>query len=650
MTSAPAVSQAEVNPQRWGNLVTLLLLVLHVIAVCRLLPPAELFRQDPIAAADHPMHAYDLSVYREALRESGLPWGYDPVVSAGKVLRPVQDAGGKPQEFLGALLPSVNPWTVIRWSLFLSMLTFPIWTYLAAARLGFDAAQRAWVLLVLLAAAWLYGHMYGSYLWGQVAYPTAAYMCPYLLAMFLSAIAQPSLRLFAAIFALLSMQFMLHVMGPIVLAPSLLLFTLLARPLPARWRLAALAAPIGVVAVNAFWFVPFALALRSPSPPGRPFEWYPPDLRYLSVEHLLAVLSPLRIAAALAGTLVTVWGLVLLQRLAGKRVALCWGLTIFFGLFLKFAGSFIPGISLMQPSRFFTPTIALMTLPVGLVLQSISGRLRVPVWLGVPGLATAAVLAAALMPQRQGTWKYLNYAGAEEHDAGSFPLKLPPPVPQPQLLPPLEEFIDSRTDRGDRLLVQTVIEAEPLALPMACGREVVGNTYPDLFDPAQFLYQRLFGRPLKEWSPETLRAALERWGITWAFVHTPEAVELFEATTGKPPERVGLFRAFRVQQSFSAFLVGRGEAVARVNRIELKNLTSAKGLVVLRYRYHPALEADEGVIITPYAIPEDPAGFIALRDPPSSVTLRFKPWRALKAAWPSVASAAEPGPGHPTND
>jgi hypothetical protein len=633
------------TPQRWqgATWATALLVVLHVLAVFRLLPPAELLRTSPIATADYPMHAYDLSVSRQAWRESGWTWGYDPAVAAGKPLRPQQNAGGKPQEFLGVLLPSVSPWVLSRWCLFVGALTFPLWTYLAARRLGLDPAQRAWVLLVLLGGVWLYSGLYGSYLWGQVAYPTSASLCPFVLAVFLAAIARPSVRLFAATFALLSVQFLLHVLGPVVLAPTLLLCTLLARPLPARWRLAALLAPVGVVAVNAFWFVPFVLSLRAPTPPGRPYEWYPPDLRYLSLEHLMAVLSPLRIGAAVAATAVTVWGLVLLGRLAGRRVAVCWGGTILFGLFLKFAGSFIPGVTQMQPSRFFTPTIALMTLPIGLVLHDLAGRLRVPALVGVPAMAAAGVLAAVLMPQQKGTWAYENYAGAQEHDAGSFPLKLVPPVPLPQVLPPLEEFITTRTAPADRLLVQTLIEAEPLALPMTCGREVVGNTYPDLYDPAQFLYNRLLGKPLAEWTPDQLRAALDRWGIVWAFVHTKKAAELFAATTGSPGEKVGPFLAFRIQSSASRFLAGRGDVEARVNRIELRNLVPANGLVVLRYRYDPSVEAD-GVALFPYPVPEDPAGFIALRNPPSTVTLRFHPWRMLSAPWPSAPPPAEAHP------
>jgi hypothetical protein len=612
-----------------------LLVCTHIFCTFVLIPPRELINTDPIPSVDHPFHAYDLMVYRAALSESGVPWGYDPAVGAGKVLRPSQDAGGRPQELIGALLPFAPPGSIIRWFLFVSVLTFPIWTWLSARRLGFSRTASSWSLFLLIAIFWLYGNLSLSYRFGQVAFPDAALLSPYVLVLFLNALQRPNIRAFLGTLAGLNAVFLLHVLGPVVIAPSLLIATIVARPLSWRWRAAALAAPFIVIAINAFWFVPFVLGLRMPNPPNRPFDWNPPDLRYMSIDHLLASLSPSRVAVALCGSVLALYGLVLLKRISGIRASWCLGLAIFFGLSLKFLGSFIPGIALMQPIRFFLPAVALMVLPAGLVLEQIVRRIRLPTPLAMCGLAAVAVALALFMPRRSGSFAETTYAGGTTLSGGSFALELPRSVIFLDIVPPLRSFIEERTSPQDRLLVQTINSSEPLVIPMLTKREVVGNTYQDEHDPAQFLLHKLFGKRIIDWETEELRSTLERWGIVWAFAHTQQAIELFERLTNDSGEQVGVFfRAFRVQRSSSRFLRGQGEVSGSVNRLDLTGVKSDNGIVVLRYRYHPALETTSGDTVYPYVIPEDPGGFILLKNPREQVTLRFNPWKMLFARWP----------------
>ena len=124
------------------------------------------------------------------------------------------------------------------------------------------------------------------------------------------------------------------------------------------------------------------------------------------------------------------------------------------------------------------------------------------------------------------------------------------------------------------------------------------------------------------------------WRVSYAIAGTATAIQLLTKTTGHPGQPAGTYRAFRVGPPSSRFLVGDGLASARINRIELSDLRPRGGMVVLRYRYHPAWKAEPPVAITPYRIPEDPSGFIALIEPPQRVTLRFEPWRMLRAEWP----------------
>jgi hypothetical protein len=619
------------------------LLVAHLAAVFTLLPPAALLDTAPIYGADHPAHAHRVLTYRAAAREGGFPWGYDPAVCAGVVMRPTQDAGAKPQQVLGWLLPFLTEGQVIRWFLFVAALTMPLWVLLAAWLLRFPLGAVVWVVVLLLGGAWLYQSFLGFFRWGLAAFAFASFLAPLVLALFLRFLDRPSwARYVAATLGLAAVAF-LHVLGPVLVAPVLAFYALAARPLDRRWRAAALLAPLVVAGLNVFWLLPFLADLRTPRPPDRSFATYPADLVYVSWEHLRAMLSPERVVAAAGAIGLGVYGLWRMRHWSGTRAAIAFAGAAFLGLVLKFFGSFVPVVVTMQPSRFLLGAFALLALPVGLALYELTRKMR------LPGAPVAAAFALALVGVAG--WKdwsaargagpdagreHVNFAGHVENEVPTF-LGLPQSVPTPRLVEPLTEFVYARTDPQDRLLVQTVVQCEPNILAAVWGREVVGNAYPDQYDPANFLADRLWGQGLAAWKPAELRAALERWGVSWVFTSDEAAGRVVAAACGEEGEPVGVYRAFRVPGRLGRFLVGTGEVNAGVNRLELTGLRPDCGLVVLRYRYHPAWRASEGVVVERYAVPEDPTGFIALRNPPETVMLQFDAVGMFGARWPAAA-------------
>lgn len=597
--------------ERGARVALAVVLALHVLATCVLLPPWEALRPEPLRFIDHSVHTYRVYIYREALRRSGAPWGWDPAVAAGEVTEPYHDAGAKPQQVLGALLPFLPPGAVVRLFLFLAALTIPLGTLFACRALGIPTATRVWVLVALLGPAWLYDNLPRYFLWGLASFTAAAYLTPLVLARFLVLLERPRLRPYAAFVLAATILFLLHVAGPVVLVLPLALLVLLARPLPARWRLAALLAPAVVLALNAFWFVPL-LRERAVLPRGSTsfIEGLErPDMTYRALGELAEVLAGSRwvvlaVACALAGA-----GLARLAALAGRRAALGFALAAASAVTLKFFGSFLPVIVLFQPARFLVPSVALLAIPVGLALADLAGRARLPRAWSAAAVALVLAAAAALLGKPE-----------------SVAL---PPSPDP-----LAEFVARRTTPAERLLIQSRhVNDRVHILALAFAREVIGTTYPDLADPAQFLGRVLWGRTLDRWSPPALRAALTRWGVTWVFTATEEARALFARTVGGPGERVDHYVAFRTLVAPTRFLVGRGRVDAAVNRLALAGLRPDHGLVVLRYRYHPGWRAPDGVRLEPYPVPEDPAGFIALRDPPAAVTLTFDPWVVLRTRW-----------------
>ena len=94
----------EVSAAKFSGLVLVFVFLIHVLATFLFFPPLQIFKAEPLRYSDHPVHTHRVFMYRQGLLESGLPWGYDPAVAAGFVMRPSGDAGAKPQQFLGALL------------------------------------------------------------------------------------------------------------------------------------------------------------------------------------------------------------------------------------------------------------------------------------------------------------------------------------------------------------------------------------------------------------------------------------------------------------------------------------------------------------------------------------------------------------------
>jgi hypothetical protein len=233
--------------------------------------------------------------------------------------------------------------------------------------------------------------------------------------------------------------------------------------------------------------------------------------------------------------------------------------------------------------------------------------------------------------------QHINFAGHVENEVPTF-LGLPQSVPIPDFIGPLTTFVNENTARDDRLLVQTRLQCEPKILARIWGREVVGNAYPDQHDPANFITDRLWGRSLNQWTPAELNDALHRWGIQWVFTCTEPAASLLSETSGSQGEPVGIYRGFRVNGPLSRFLLGSGEMTTAVNRLKLTGVKAKDGLIILRYRYHPAWRAPAGVIVERIAIPEDPLGFLGLRNPPESMELRFDPIALFQSPWQSASS------------
>jgi hypothetical protein len=414
---------------------------------------------------------------------------------------------------------------------------------------------------------------------------------------------------------------LLHLAGPFVILPALLIgmFTMTDRLTWHRKGL-LLGVPVIVAAVNVFWLIPFWLGDHAALiPPNIHFQM-PPDLpehqthatlaelksKLLSNRVLLAALVP---SLGLAG-----FGFRVIKRKRGSAIAILLGISCLWTLALWFFGSFVPVIVRLQPVRFVLPGSLFLAVLIGPAMADLTRRGRIS-----PSLPVVLIVAG------------LFVAG--------WVFKLAPSLAFQDISENLAGFVATRTEPGDRLMVQTYDgyryrEYHSQIYPLQLNREVIGSNFPRVFDPPQFLGPMALGQQIQEWDSGEFREALERWGVKWLFALTPEAEALGEAAFDSTGEQLGGFRVFRVDEQVDRFLRGKGQLKASINRFELSELQpDSTGLVVLRYRYYPGWETDAGIPVHRYLIPEDAHGFIALINPPEKLIIRMNPLASLRDPW-----------------
>jgi hypothetical protein len=475
--------------------------------------------------------------------------------------------------------------------------------------------------------------------YGLLSFALASLPLPVVLAAFILFARVPSWGRLVVPLVLLAGLLCLHPLSVIPLALPLAYLTLRDPALSGRWRLAVVLTALAVVVVATAALFPTVRAMGMPAPPWRlPNMGRPVDLTVADLRSYAGRWDPASACWTLARTALAVAGFLVLRR-RDSRTAHAFMLAALSAYVLSSLGSEVPPLRRLQVLRYVLPGLLLTTPLIGFGVAHMADRARPFLWGAVAalagGLMCAAFCLARTTPPPNGT----------PHHSESGLMIRPQAFALPRRFTDIDSFqglvlfVRMKTDRNARILLQTQAKSEPEAAAVATGREVIGSSYPDLDDPAQFDARRLFGRPIGTWDTETFRETLTRWGIDWVFAVTPDAIDLLSRSTGTTGIDVSGYRAFRIESTASRFLEGRGRVRAQVNRIELSDVSPENGRIVLRYRYHPAWSASDGTPVLRHPVPESPDGFIELANPGGSLVLTFSPWAMLRAPWPGVAIA-----------
>jgi hypothetical protein len=446
---------------------------------------------------------------------------------------------------------------------------------------------------------------------GLIAFSLSSFLSILVLAVYLRFLRVPKAGSYAAATLAGSFLFLVHPFGPLVIVPSLI-FSVVASRLTWRWLIAAAISPLVIAGVNLFWLLPFVYGLQAPPPPwSTEVQLAMPYWVWETGTNLSDYLAPHLLLAYLLIASALVLALIGFARQHGRDTALAFGLALLVSLLLTLFGSSWSATRMLQPIRFVAIAWLILALLGGYLIVLVHHTVKSPFLLRWGSQCVAVVVLILAV----------SWFGPRLRQHPGAPL--------------LIGFIQERTDAGERLLV----EAEgpgtsiTMALPMVVGREVISSAFPDHPDPVQFNPERLFHRGFPSITQDDARASIDRFGIDWVFVHSEHWQKFFQDLTQQAGEEAGGYRVFEVSRRSSRFLVGSGRVFARINRIEVFP-DSAADPVVLRYRYHPGWTCDGPGVIESFAIPEDPSGFLMIRNPGARVVLRFDARLALRNDWP----------------
>jgi hypothetical protein len=610
----------------------------HATGVALLFGPINgLFDNNPLIDQDWGLHFQHMRSLEAFWRDDGRLWGYNPYFMAGFPSNTIQDLSIKLFELLALGLSSLTL-TPLQW--------FKIVTFLAVAitpGLSYFSARNFFVDRELAPSAALAATVLGTLYWwnslpremffyGMIGFPVAAYVSLWGVSLIYRIARQA--RSFSLThvgwlaFAMLILP--LHVQALLILLPPLLALSWIEpKHFTPNLVLSILGAAVLSLAANGCWLIPaiahrgddVSLALVAQLPlfasmdpfafitdylGPRGYWTFRPGFLEKGLRLVLLILGLLGLRHLIRGE----------QRALG--IMLAWSLV---GLFLlTYFGAFIPFVKAWQPLRFKIPFDLFLIIAAAYAVARQLARNDVTKSPMMPLLLGAGALAFGV-----------NLAQTES--AGRMRLRT-------QLHPDLVraiEWIERETPTEGRILFEEsgdetgfVHDGVYLSnfVAAASGRQLIGgpiNLYNDRHHFAEFHSGKLFKRDIGALSDAELQNYLQLYNIGAIAAFHPASIKRFQAIPGSVTfdQRIGALHLFKVNQTLSWFVEGQGKLTARLNRLELSQLSGNP--IIVKYHWLAGLTSEPAAKIEPVKLADDPIPFIKIIDAPTALTLRLGP-------------------------
>lgn len=615
-----SATQVRLSRSAWAFLA---LMGLHLLLTAYYFPPGEVLRDPPIANTDYVFHYYEAAAVAQILAADSRAWGYDPHLLAGYPVGAIFDVDNKGFALGVWLLGGLGLHPALAFNLLVMavVLLAPVAGW-AAARLLSPSADHAGPTAAVVAASFalLLWYLDPAFRWawggGTLAFAIVSLWAPVALSAFQRVLYAPSRRAWVLLALLTAALPLVHGLALLLLGlPLLIAYVAARRRLTWRQHSGLVAVALIALAVNAYWLAPLARFASIKVASDRFLQAFPIDLwRDLvglgKTDVGLPRLYPVRWAAV--GLLLLGW-----PGREQRRDLLPWVGGIAIWLALAYLGSLAPVVRDLEPYRFAMSAAALAAPPAAVILAG--GGWRSP--LGRPWRLRHVLAGALALGLAVQFWTVAQTLLPWQNWLSGRPL----PVDLRLHGPPsayreLTAWVRAHTDGdGGRILVNDWRLGTFLAA--ATGRQIIGG--PHLWVWIQHGYANagiwdLFGRDLKDYTPDELRQALQTYNVQWALTNADWAENspfytLDKALAAAPGlmERVttvGGFHVYRATWPANDFLIGQGRVEADYNRLTVRQ--ASPGGVVLKLHWLPTLRSDPPLPLASYPVLEDPVGFI----------------------------------------
>lgn len=573
----------------------------------------------PVLNVDWCSQYYWSHAARAFYKTSGRIWGYDPYYMAGYPLDFVFNSS-LPVQITSLALQFMSEGAAIKMFYFLTFALVPVFLYLSMK--NFDLSSHASLAAAALGTVyfWLaedalfgqWGMLSGSFILNFFLFPVSLFYCW---------LNKGDKTAAACMFVAVPLAFLIHKTAFVLLPlPFLFIAVSLRKNIRVSSIIIFLALAAWTLLVNSFWLFPFFhfLHLKIEDPLTTFFQNTDP-LRFL--KDLVPVQAYFAIPLCrLFMVFMAVTGAVRMHRMrVQSRVLWSLALPVFAFFLLAYFGSFVGPLRHAQPYRYVTAFYFMLLPLAGFGLQGAYA------WKGKPAAYAFAAFLAMLM-----LFPSFRYFPRVSPLSASFPGKVT------ELL----RWIETETDSSARIMIEDINVWDgstlpygatrfPGMLPALVERECIGGPLPNAFirhHHASFHDGRFISRDIATAPDNWIKNMIRLYNIKWAVCWSEAAKTRLEKMNdfAIPKARFENIEVFEFKAESSFFLKGSGNLEAGYDRLVLTGLRSEAGEVVIKYHYDEWFSGEPDTEIFRAEVPEDPIGFIGLRNPGAEVTLNYR--------------------------
>ncbi len=580
----------------------------------------DIISPGPILNVDWCSQYYWSHAARSFYQVSGRIWGYDPYYMAGYPLDFVFNSS-LPVQITSLALNFLSTGMAIKVFYLASFTLVPVFLFFSLKNFGLKPLSA----LAAAALGTVYFWLAEDAIFGQWGMLSGAFILNFFLfplSLLYRWLKHGSKRAIIGLFIALPIAILIHKTALILIpVPAILLIIAFRHKLDTRSVIALVALAIWTLLVNAFWLIPLIhfIPLKIEDPSTTFFQNTDPvrfikDLIPFQAYYSIPLSRLFIIGLALSGAL-SLW------RKKEYHPEFWFFVTVISGFFLlTYFGSFAPGLRHIQPYRYVTALYFLLLPLSGL------GLARAYQWKRAAAAVAFIVILSALMIMP--SWRY-------------FPSVSPLSASFPPEVMELLNWLEQNTDQKARIMIEdnNVWEGGilpyghtrfPGILPALLPRECVGGPLPNAFikhhhvgfHDGRFL-DREIEKSSEDWLMDRVRLYNIKWAVCWSDASKNKLRGIKDLVNEKAIFRDIAVFEFTYDPDF--FLKGRGTTEADYDRIRLSDLCPEGNEVIIKYHYDPGFKAEPEAELFRADVPDDPIGFIGIRNPGKELILYYSP-------------------------